>query len=431
MGKNGREFPGSPDELAGGIRGRISGVTRVGPRAIGLAFVVVCGLLIAILYGVNKNSNKQIASNAFASPPPPIPSDEPHFGSNVPLEATPAPATPPPPLVLPATVPNVASAPRLNAPATPSAAQQAALQRALAEQQARDEARRRREELLASAERAPVLFAGNGENAGTQPAPAQAVAQSAANAAAAGMGAPAAQPQATPAPTFLDGPTGQYRVNPANVVLPQGGNPKDFLQAQRFAPISRYEITASSVIPADLITAIDSSEPGLITAQVREDVYDTKTGRYMLIPRGSRLVGVYKSDLEYGQTRVLVAWQRLIFPDTTSIDLLNMSGADVQGGAGFGGTVDNHYGKIFTAALLTSVMAAGLQLSQPQQGSIYLMPSSGQLAAQAVGQQLAQTGMSIVNKNVNIPPTVHVAPGYPFLVVVDRDIVLPGPYHGE
>ncbi|HTJ27562.1 MAG TPA: TrbI/VirB10 family protein [Candidatus Limnocylindria bacterium] len=428
---NSPRIPTSPDELDGGIRGRISGVTRVGPRAIAAAFVVVCGLLIAILYGVNKNSNKQAVNTALATPPPAIPSDEPHFGSNVPIVATPSPPTPPPPLVLPTTsVPDVARTTTTHA-STESAAEQAERQSELAEQEARREEERQREEALASAEKAPILaaggsgtqlaFTGNGESGGAAAPPAQAETPAQAP----------AQPQATPAPTFLDGPTGQYRVNAANVALPNGGNPKDFLQAQRFAPLSRYEITASSVIPASLITAIDSEEPGLITAQVREDVYDTKTGRYLLIPRGSRLVGVYKSEAQYGQTRVLVAWQRLIFPDTTSIDLLNMSGADVEGGAGFGGVVDNHYGKIIGAALLTSVLAAGLQLSQPQQGNIYVMPSAGQIAAGAVGQQLAQTGMSIVNKNVNIPPTIHVAKGYPFDVIVDRDIILPGTYHGQ
>lgn len=447
---DGRDHPpASPDELHEGIRGRVRGVTRIGPRAIGLAFLLVLGLVLVILYGINKGSPKP-AMQALATPPPAIPSDEPHFGSNIPIVATPEPATPPPALVLPPeNVPNVAAAPAAHAVPARSAqsdAAAAAEQRRIADEAARRQEEQKRQDLIASAQRAPILaggtgggsptqlaFAGNGENTGgVAPAAAAAAAAAAQNLAGLGSAGAGRRPEPTPPPTFLDGPTGQYRqVNAANVSLPEGGNPKDFLQAQRFAPLSPFEITASSVIPAALITGIDSEEPGLITAQVREDVYDTKTGHYMLIPRGSRLVGLYKSDLQYGQTRVLVAWQRLIFPDTTSIDLMDMSGADVQGGAGFGGEVDNHYGKIFGAALLTSILAAGVQLSQPQQSNVFNTPSAGQALGQAVGQQVAQVGTQIVGKSLNIPPTIHVAKGYPFLVVVDRDIVLPGPYQGQ
>jgi type IV secretion system protein VirB10 len=180
-----------------------------------------------------------------------------------------------------------------------------------------------------------------------------------------------------------------------------------------------------------MITAIDSELPGLISAQVRENVYDSKTGRYLLIPKGSRLIGLYKNDVAYGQSRVLVAWGRLIFPDTTSIDLQNMSGADVEGGAGVAGTVDNHYGKIFGAAILTSILAAGVQLASPQNSSILTAPSSGQVVGQAVGQQIASVGTQILQKNLNVPPTLHIPKGYPFIVVVDRDIVFSGPYVSE
>jgi type IV secretory pathway VirB10-like protein len=439
---DGRDHPpASPDELNEGIRGRVRGVTRIGPRAIGLAFLLVLGLVLVILYGINKGSPTS-STQALATPPPAIPSDEPHFGSNVPIVATPEPATPPPALVLPAEkVPNVAAAPAAPVRAAQSDAAAAAEQRRIADEAARRQEDQKRQDLIASAQRAPILtggagggsstqlaFAGNGENTGGVAA-AAAAAQNLASLGSAGAGR---RPEATPPPTFLDGPTGQYRqVNAANVSLPEGGNPKDFLQAQRFAPLSPFEITASSVIPAALITGIDSEQPGLITAQVREDVYDTKTGHYMLIPRGSRLVGLYKSDVQYGQSRVLVAWQRLIFPDTTSIDLMDMSGADVQGGAGLGGEVDNHYGRIFGAALLTSILAAGVQLSQPQQSNVFNAPSAGQALGQAIGQQVAQVGTQIVSKSLSIPPTIHVAKGYPFLVVVDRDIVLPGPYQGQ
>ncbi|MBD5656864.1 MAG: TrbI/VirB10 family protein, partial [Candidatus Eremiobacteraeota bacterium] len=431
------------------------------PRAFGLAFLVVCALLVAILYGLNRNPNSRGTTEAYASPPPPQPTNMEHFGQNEPIVATALPATPPPPLVLPPTaVPNldqqepkaVAQAPAAQAP---SAEDAAAAQREAEEDRARADEERKRRELAEAAAKSPILANGStgvgssgvklsfAGNSGDAPAPAYVPAVGTTNgggnasfASNNGTSINGSRPAAveTHAPqslAYLDGPSGQFRVQPANVVLPAGGNPKDFLQAQRFAPVSPFEIVASSVIPASLITAIDSELPGLVTAQVREDVYDSKTGRYLLVPRGSRLVGLFNSQVQYGQTRVLVAWQRLIFPDTTSIDLLDMSGTDVQGGAGLAGIVDNHYNKIFGAALLTSILAVGAELASPQQTSIFGTESAGQLISQSVGQQIAQTGTQIVQKDLNIPPTLHIKNGYPFLVMVDRDIVLPGVYHGQ
>jgi type IV secretory pathway VirB10-like protein len=461
--------PKSPDQLDRGLRGPIGGVTRIGPRAFGLAFLVVCALLVAILYGINRNPNSRGTTEAYASPPPPQPTNMEHFGQNEPIVATALPATPPPPLVLPPTaVPNLDQQ-EPNAPAQAPAAQAPSVEDAAAAQRAADEARaradeeRKRRELAEAAAKSPILangssgggssgvqlsFAGNsGEEPASSYVPANGTTSGTTGGTPNGGGnASFASNNGTsingtrPAPiethapqnlAYLDGPSGQFRVQPANVVLPAGGNPKDFLQAQRFAPVSPFEIVASSVIPATLITGIDSELPGLVTAQVREDIYDSKTGRYLLVPRGSRLVGLFNSQVQYGQTRVLVAWQRLIFPDTTSIDLLNMSGTDVQGAAGLAGDVDNHYGKIFGAALLTSILAAGAELASPQSTSIFGTESAGQLISQSVGQQIAQTGTQIVQKDLSIPPTLHILRGYPFLVMVDRDIVLPGVYHGQ
>ncbi len=470
--------PTSPDALDGGVRGRVSGVTRVGPRAFAAAFVIVCGLLIAILYGLNKNSASQQQIAATATQLPVQPSDQPRFGANEPIVATAPPATAPPPLLVPPTsVPNLdnaqqekntaAEAPPPAAPAAPATIDPAVAQREAAEEQARAEEEKRQRELRLAALKSPILTgSGGGQNGPTQGgAPAMQLAYSGgdgstgfagsdgtaggsqstgrgSNGGSGGSGIVSSRTAQAAAANdggrqdsgnqFLNGPTGQYGnvQSSSNVVLPPGANPKDFLQAQRFAPVSPFEITAGSVLPAALITGIDSELPGLITAQIREDVYDTKTGKYMLIPRGSRLVGLYKSDTATGQSRIQVAWTRLIFPDTTSIDLQDMPGADVGGFAGLGGVVDNNYGRIFSAALLTSIIAAGLQLSQPQNSSILTNPSAGQAVSQAVGQQLAQTSTQIINKQLNIPPKIYVAKGYPFLVTVDRDIVLPGAYRG-
>lgn len=439
--------PESPDELKGGLRGPVSGVTRIGPRAFGLAFVVICGLLAAVLFGLNRGSamSKGVTTQAFNTPPPAPVAGEDRFGADEPLVVPSAPDTPPPPLILAATpAPNLDDAEPRRAPAAQAqqpvntqAVSQVAEQARAAADEARAEEQRRRREVVEAALKSPILtsagpavFSGNGVGSG--------VGASSAGYSGGGqnVNAPArtvadAQPAqaAPPSPSaFLNGPTNQYAVQAANVNLPEGGNPKDFLQAQRFAPISPYEIVASSVIPAAMITAIDSDLPGLISAQVREDVYDSKTGRFLLIPRGARLVGLYKNDLSYGQSRVLVAWTRLIFPDTTSIDLEGMSGADVEGSAGVAGKVDNHYGNVFGAAILTSVLASGVALAQPRNTSIFSAPSAGQVLSQSVGTQIANTGTQILQKNLNVPPTIRVPRGYPFVVIVDRDIVLPGPY---
>ena len=198
--------------------------------------------------------------------------------------------------------------------------------------------------------------------------------------------------------------------------------------------MTQYEITAGSVIPAIMVSAINSTNPGVLTAQVREDVYDSLSGRSLLIPRGSKLLGVYKSEVAKGQQRILVAWKRLIFPDTSAIDLMNMSGADVEGAAGFEGHTDTHFTGLLGEALLASIITAGFQLSQPQQqtvaGGSVVVITPGQQAAGAVGQTLAQTVTSQLNADGAIPPTITIPRGYPFVVVVDRDLVLPGPYAG-
>jgi type IV secretory pathway VirB10-like protein len=231
----------------------------------------------------------------------------------------------------------------------------------------------------------------------------------------------------------LNGPTGQYA--PSSSTYQLAHTHDNDLKASRYASTTIFELLAGAVIPAELVTGIDSELPGLVTGQVREDVYDTKSGRYLLIPKGSRLIGVYQNSSGYGGSRVLVAWQRIIFPDTSSIDLLNMTGNDVQGGAGLGGKVDNHTGTLIFGTLLSSILAAGLALSQPTTtavatttNGVVAVPSQGQLAAQSVGQQLGQTTQGLIQKTLNEPPVVYIPKGYPFLVIVDRDMVFPGPY---
>jgi type IV secretory pathway VirB10-like protein len=202
----------------------------------------------------------------------------------------------------------------------------------------------------------------------------------------------------------------------------------DTLSSTREPALSRYEIRAGWDIPATLEGGLNSDLPGNIKAIVRENVYDTATGRFLLIPQGSLLIGIYNSQVTYGQGRVQVVWSRLIYPDGTAVSLGNMPGVDAEGYAGFHDKVNNHFARLVSEALLASAFAAGVGLSQKQNTNALSTPSNGQLASQAIGQQLGQLGSEITNKNLSIQPTIIVRPGYRFDVRVTKDIVFNQPY---
>ena len=203
---------------------------------------------------------------------------------------------------------------------------------------------------------------------------------------------------------------------------------ENYLKSTRTEPLSRYEIKAGWDIPATLEQAINSDLPGEVKALVRSNVYDTATGRYLLIPQGARLLGAYNSVISYGQARVQVVWTRIIFPDGTSIDLDGMSGHDDQGKSGFHDQVDNHYARLIGFAVLTSAFAAGLELSQRQNATLLAVPSAGQTASAAVGQQLTELGAEVTRRNLNIQPTMKIREGYRFDVRVNRDMLFNAPY---
>lgn len=198
---------------------------------------------------------------------------------------------------------------------------------------------------------------------------------------------------------------------------------KNYLPATLQNPRSPYEIKTGTLIPAILISGINSDLPGPITAQVRENVFDSIAGRYLLIPQGSRLQGIYDSAIAYGQQRVLIAWQRLIFPNGQSLELAGMPGVDVSGYAGFKDKANNHYQRLFGSAILMSMISAGLQLSQPQQSNDNNQPSVNQVLAQNVGISLSQTTDQLLRKNLNIQPTLEIRPGYLFNISVTQDIL--------
>lgn len=190
---------------------------------------------------------------------------------------------------------------------------------------------------------------------------------------------------------------------------------------------SAYELLAGFVVPATLISGINSELPGQIIGQVAQNVYDTATGKYLLIPQGSRLVGQYSSAVVYGQARILIAWQRIVFPDGKTMDIGSMPGADSAGYAGFSDQVNNHYLRLFTSAFLMSGVTAGIALSQPEQTGATGQTASSALS-EALGQQLGQVTAQLITKNMNIAPTIEIRPGYRFNVMVTKDMTFSKPY---
>jgi type IV secretion system protein TrbI len=192
-------------------------------------------------------------------------------------------------------------------------------------------------------------------------------------------------------------------------------------------PSTPYVLRTGWVIPALMLTAMESELPGTITAQVSQDVFDTPSGKYLLIPQGSRLVGEYSNAIQYGQARIFVAWQRIIYPDGSALDIGAMPGSDGQGEAGFRDQVDNHFIRLFGSALLMSAISGATALSQPQQ-NISNAPNLQSALSAALGQQLGAATSSLLEKNLSIPPTLKIRQGYAFNVVVIKDLTFQRPY---
>jgi type IV secretory pathway VirB10-like protein len=193
--------------------------------------------------------------------------------------------------------------------------------------------------------------------------------------------------------------------------------------------VSPYELKAGDIITAKLESGLNSDSQGYIRALVSKDVHDYATGNHILIPQGSRLFGTYMSGQAYGQTRVMVAWTRVIYPGpcSQSLDLGAMYGADQTGQAGFSDITENHYGKIFLNAMLVSLFSAGIQLSQPPSSALQQY-SPVQSAGGAVGQQMGQLGMEFARRGMDIPPTQRIRQGYPFVVMLHKDIPFEAPW---
>lgn len=207
-----------------------------------------------------------------------------------------------------------------------------------------------------------------------------------------------------------------------------GQEESEYLGRDRKAALGKYEVKAGWLIPAVLEQQLNSDLPGLIRALVRENVYDSVTGHHVLIPAGSTLVGIYNSHVGYGQKALQAVWRRVIFPDGSSLSLGGFEGDDSEGAAGFRDQVDNHWFRILSGALLTSMFAVGIELSQGTNSSVLQTPSVTQQVGQAVGQQVGQLGVEVTRRNLNIQPTIIVRPGYRFFVRVEKDLLFKGPY---
>ena len=189
-------------------------------------------------------------------------------------------------------------------------------------------------------------------------------------------------------------------------------------------PASPYTVQAGSVIPAALITGLRSDLPGQITAQVTEPVFDTPTGRSLLIPQGARLIGSYDSQVAFGQSRALLVWTRLILPNGRSIVLERQPGADTAGNAGLEDEVDHHWLQLFKAAALSTLLGAATEIGSGGADNNII-----RALRRGAGDTLNQTGQQVVRRNLNIQPTLTIRPGFLVKVIVNRDLVLE-PYRG-
>jgi type IV secretory pathway VirB10-like protein len=185
------------------------------------------------------------------------------------------------------------------------------------------------------------------------------------------------------------------------------------------APESPNVVQAGAVISAALITGLRSDLPGQVTAQVTEPVYDSPTGKVLLIPQGARLIGQYDAQVSFGQSRALLAWTRLIFPNGRSVVLERQPGTDPQGYAGLQDQVDDHWGQLFKAAMLSTLLSVGSEVgTSDNENSLY------QALREGASNSFAQTGEQVVSRSLNVQPTITVRPGFPVRVIVTRDLVL-------
>ncbi|NLS07308.1 IncP-type conjugal transfer protein TrbI [Rhizobium sp. P32RR-XVIII] len=193
---------------------------------------------------------------------------------------------------------------------------------------------------------------------------------------------------------------------------------------------SPYELKRGSVIPATLISGINSDLPGRITAQVNQNVYDSATGHFMLVPQGTKLFGRYDSKVSFGQNRVLVVWTDIIFPDGSTLQISGMAGTDAEGYGGFSDKIDNHYFRTFGSAALVALIGTGIDMSMPQSSTLATQDTASDAARRNFTETFGRVAEQTISKNLNVQPTIKIRPGYRFNVLVDQDIIFPGSNRG-
>ena len=202
----------------------------------------------------------------------------------------------------------------------------------------------------------------------------------------------------------------------------KGGSTETRNSGKLTLPASPYQVMAGTVIAAALVTGIKSDLPGDVIATVTEPVYDTATGKFLLIPQGSRILGKYNSQVNFGQSRVQMVWNRIILPDTSSLTLDNLVGTDPAGYAGLEDDVDRHWGRILAGAALTTLLGVGAELAAPenrQNGNRIVI--AGRDSAQ---DSINHMGQELTRRNMNVQPTLTARPGLPVRVIASRDLQL-------
>lgn len=265
--------------------------------------------------------------------------------------------------------------------------------------QAEEAARQRAQQERDAARMSGVFLGGNAGNAGTTAAPSLVLSE-----------------PATPQPQQASAAQGDQAAK--RTFMAQASNQRTVSVERLTAPPSPNIVQAGSIVPAALITGIRSDLPGQITAQVTANVYDSPTGRILLIPQGARLIGEYDSEIAAGQTRVLLAWDRLIMPDGRSIVLERQPSADGAGFAGLQDGVNQHWGNLLKAAAVSTLLGVGAELGADSEDDL--------IRALRRGSQdtINQTGQQIVRRQLNVQPTLTIRPGHLLRVIITRDLVL-------
>ncbi|MDR1510045.1 MAG: TrbI/VirB10 family protein [Synergistaceae bacterium] len=196
-------------------------------------------------------------------------------------------------------------------------------------------------------------------------------------------------------------------------------------EPQRFP----YELKTGTVIPGILISGINSDLPGNVLAQVSENVWDTATGKFVLIPKGTRIIGVYDSQVSFGQRRVMLVWNRLIFPNGTTLNIAGSPGVDQAGYSGLSGKVNEHWGTMLKSALLASVFVAGAEIVyDSDSGGNSDNKSPRDVAAENAAGSIIDMGTKLMNRAADVQPTITIRPGKKMGIFVQKDVVFPFPY---